>query len=48
MTFQDKRKVGSDWQKVKTKRALMHTKNDIEANILDGVIAKTKPKEDKK
>lgn len=48
MTFQDKRKVGLDWGKVKTKRNLMHPRNDIEANVPNGVITKTKPKEDKK
>lgn len=45
MTFQDKKKVGADWEKVKLKRNLMHVKNDIQANVPNGVIAKTKPKQ---
>ncbi len=48
MTFQDKRKVGADWEKVKAKRNLMHTKNDIEANVPGAVIKQTDPKTDKK
>lgn len=48
MTFQDKKKVGLDWDKVKAKRSLMHTKNDIEANVPGGVIKQTEPKTDKK
>nr|WP_294899327.1 hypothetical protein [uncultured Pedobacter sp.] len=48
MTFQDKRKVGLDWDKVKIKRNLMHPKNTIEANGPNGVITETKPKADKK
>ena len=48
MTFQDKRKVGTDWAKVKAKRNLMHTKNDIEANLPGAVIKQTELKTDKK
>ena len=43
MTFQDKRNTGNDWDKVKDKRKLMHVKNDVEANVPNGVIKKTKP-----
>ncbi len=48
MTFQDRTKVGRDWEKVKAKRDLMYTKNDVEASVPNGVIKKTKPKADNK
>lgn len=48
MTFQDKKKVGLDWAKVKNKRILMHIKSDIEANVPKGVITLTKTITDKK
>ncbi|HTN21086.1 MAG TPA: hypothetical protein VL125_11450 [Pelobium sp.] len=48
MTFQDRGTKGKDWDKVKNKRKLMHTKNDLEANLPGGVIRETEPKVDKK
>lgn len=48
MTFQDRRETGRDWDKVKTKRKLMHQKDDIYANVPEGVIKKTEPKQEKK
>lgn len=46
MTFQDRKKVGRDWDKVKTKREIMHPKNTVSANVPNGVIAQTIPKTD--
>ncbi len=48
MTFQDKRHTGEDWNKVKEKRKLMHTKDTLAANVPNGVIKQTEPKPEKK
>lgn len=48
MTFQDKRHTGENWNKVKTKRKLMHPKDTIAANVPDGVIKQVEPKVEKK
>ncbi|WP_182995380.1 hypothetical protein [Pelobium manganitolerans] len=48
MTFQDRKTMGMDWEKVKNKRKMMHITNAVQANNPKGIFRVTDSKELKK